>query len=112
MPETTATGTDAFASYKPNGSRGAPVWIDDDAWTEAELPLRDWVAPGSALRGSVTVVAGPPSAMKSSLMLAWACAVVFGQDHGNFRPGAPGNVIVYNVEDNQTEQRRRLSAVL
>ena len=27
---------------------------------------------GYALRGAVTIVAGPPSALKSSLMLAWA----------------------------------------
>jgi hypothetical protein len=50
--------------------------------------------------------------MKSSLMLAWACATALGQPHGNFRPTEAGDVIVYNVEDHQNEQRRRLSAVL
>jgi AAA domain len=50
--------------------------------------------------------------MKSSLMLAWACSAVLGQPHGKFKPTAPGDVIVYNVEDDKTEQRRRLSAVL
>ena len=42
------------------------------------IPRRPWVAPGYALRGAVTVVVGPPSAMKSSLMLAWACAIALG----------------------------------
>jgi hypothetical protein len=88
------------------------LWVDDEAWTEADLPKRDWVAPGFALRGAVSALFGPPSAMKSSLTLAWACAVVLGRDHGNFRPTPPGGVIVYNVEDDQTEQRRRISAVL
>lgn len=89
-----------------------PVWVDDNAWTEADLPKRPWVAPGYALRGAVTLLTGPPSAMKSSLMLAWACALALGRDFGRFRPAEPGSVLVYNVEDDQTEQRRRLSAVL
>ena len=105
-------GADPFTSHKPNGSGPAPLWIDDDAWTEGDLPQRPWVAQGYALRGAVTIVTGPPSAMKSSLMLAWACATALGQPHGNFRPTEAGDVIVYNVEDNQIEQRRRLSAVL
>ena len=50
--------------------------------------------------------------MKSSLMLAWGVAVAIGQPHGKFCPTAPGGVVVYDTEDDQTEQRRRLSAVL
>jgi hypothetical protein len=92
--------------------RESAVWIDDDAWCEADLPRRPWVAPGYALRGAVTVVAGPPSAMKSSLMLTWAAAEALGRPHGRFRPTAPGDVIIYNVEDDRIEQQRRLSAVL
>lgn len=98
---------------KPNGHDAAPaLWIDDGDWTEAEIPPRPWVAPGYALRGAVTVVAGPPSAMKSSLMLAWAVALALGKPHGDFRPIEADASLIYNVEDNQTEQRRRLSAVL
>jgi AAA domain-containing protein len=91
---------------------GAPLWTDDDGWTEAELPRRPWIVPGYALRGSVTLLCGPPSALKSSLVLGWAVAVALKRKWGNFNPTEAGSVIVYNVEDNALEQRRRLSAVL
>jgi RecA-family ATPase len=90
----------------------AALWIDADGWDEADISTRPWIAPGYALRGAITVIAGPPSAAKSSLMLAWACAVALGQEHGDLRPTAAGSVIIYNVEDDQAEQRRRLSAAL
>ncbi len=90
----------------------AAMWTDSDDWSEAEIPRRPWIAPGYALRGAVTLVAGPPSVMKSSLMLTWAASLALGIDHGRFRPLKPESVIVYNVEDDRTEQRRRLSAVL
>jgi hypothetical protein len=103
---------DQRASTGESARLSGAFWVDDDTWIEAELPCRPWVAPGYMLRGGVAIIAGPPSAMKSSLMLAWACAVALGHAHGRFRPVNPGTVIVYNVEDDQTEQRRRLSAVL
>jgi len=110
---------DGFTSYetrrkggKPNGSTAPALWIDTDPWVEADIPRRPWIAPGYALRGSVTIVTGPPSAMKSSLMLAWACALALGQEDGDFRKKARGKVVVYNVEDDREEQRRRLSAAL
>ena len=108
----TADTTSPFDTYRPNGSAGGALWVDDAAWSETDLPRRPWLAPGYALRGSVTVVVGPPSAMKSSLMLAWACSAALGISHGDFCPTTPGTVIVYNVEDDQDEQRRRLAAVL
>src|SRR5690348_7108390 len=111
MPDET-TEIDPFAAHKPNGSHAEPLWFDDDDWIEGEIPRRPWVAPGYALRGSVTIVAGPPSALKSSLMLAWACSLALCVDYGDFRPRAAGKVVIYNVEDDRDEQRRRLSAVL
>jgi hypothetical protein len=99
-----ARGTSA-----PNTS---PIWVDADDWDEATIPQRPWVAPGYALRGAVTLLTGPPGAMKSSMALAWACAVVLGREYGRFRPSEPAVVLVYNVEDDGVEQRRRLSAVL
>jgi hypothetical protein len=97
---------------KPNGGAGQAIWIDDGDWDEALLPLRPWLAPGYALKGTVTLVSGPPSAKKSTLMLTWGCAFALGQKHGNFHPTANGTVVIYNCEDNRDEQRRRLSAVL
>lgn len=94
-------------------SESAPtLWVDDEAWTEADLPLRPWVAPGFALRGAVTLLCGPPSAMKSSTALAWACACALGVPYGRFKPVNAAPAIVYNVEDDLLEQRRRLSATL
>ena len=103
------------AQIEPSASpavENPTIWVDDDEWRECELPTRPWVAPGYALRGAVTLLVGPPSAMKSSLMVAWGCSVALGQSHGDFRPLSPGRCLIYNVEDDKLEQRRRLSAVL
>jgi hypothetical protein len=113
----TAAAAFVGAVLKPNGRAThwrdeTPIWADDEEWNEAEIPERPWVARGYALRGHVTVVAGPPSGLKSSLMLAWAAAGALGREHGSFRPVEAVRVIVYNVEDDRIEQRRRLSAVL
>ncbi len=88
------------------------VWFDDEAWFEASIPKRPWVVKGYLMRGSVTVVVGPPSTMKSSLMLSWACAAALVRDHGRFHPHEAVRSIVYNVEDDKNEQRRRLAAVV
>jgi hypothetical protein len=88
------------------------LWIDAADWNEADIPKRPWVAPGYALRGAVTLVCGPPSTLKSSLMLSWASAIALHREFGEFEAVAAGKVVVYNVEDDENEQRRRLSAVL
>jgi hypothetical protein len=94
------------------GGGASSIWIDDTAWDEAGLPWRPWAVRGYALRGAVTIVAGPPSTMKSLLTLAWACALALGKAHGRFVPEERSTVIVYGVEDGPDEQRRRLSATL
>ena len=89
-----------------------PIWCDFDTWVEADIEKRPWIAPARLLRGSVTLVTGPPSGMKSSMVLAWGCAMAFGIDIGRFHPVAAGVSLIYNVEDDAIEQRRRLSAAL
>jgi AAA domain len=92
---------------------GKPVlWSDAGAWDEAALTPRPWVVPGYAMRGAVTVVAGMGSAGKSTLMVGWAIAAALGTTLGRFAPIRPSRVMLYNVEDDADEQRRRLSAGL
>jgi len=97
---------------EPEAVPDDPLWHSDDAWSEAEIPRRAWVAPGYILRGSVTLVAGPGSAGKSMLFKAWSVASVLGATFHRFRPVAPLRVLSYNVEDDLHEERRRLSAAL
>lgn len=89
-----------------------PLWIDDDAWDEAAIPVRPWVVPGYLMRGAVTLIAGPGGAGKSSLMVAWSIALALGQPFGRFTPNHACTVLNYNVEDDGAEQRRRMSAAL
>ncbi|WP_288039781.1 AAA family ATPase [Acidiphilium sp.] len=90
----------------------ADLWVDDQDWIEGDIPRRPWIAPGYALRKALTVIVGPPGGMKSSLSLAWAVSLALGKPHGRFDPQTTAPVVIYNVEDDENEQRRRLSAVL
>ena len=89
-----------------------PIWIEAGEWSEKDIPVRPWIARGYLMRGAVTVVSGPGSAGKSSLMIGWCVALALGLDWHGFRPGKPHTVLTYNVEDDAHEQRRRLSATL
>lgn len=100
------------ADNEPSATPREPIWIDDGGWDEAAIPRRVWVAVGYALRGCVTLLSGPPSAIKSSLILAWCVALALGRGFGHFKPREAGTSIIYNVEDDRDEQRRRLSATL
>jgi hypothetical protein len=110
------------AAPRASGAAGPAIWVESGDWDEATIPQRPWIARGYFLRGAVTVLAGMGSAGKSSLCVAWACAVALGLPHGRFLPaplpeapqeGAPRRkVLVYNVEDDDTEQKRRFSASL
>ena len=90
----------------------SPIWIDDTGWDEASIPRRAWVVLGYLIRGAVTVLSGPGSAGKSQITLAWAIALALGVRFSRFHPYAPATVVIYNVEDDADEQRRRMSAIL
>lgn len=92
--------------------RAPALWIDTDAWVEEQVPARPWIVPGYMMRGAVTLVAGMGSAGKSSLMVGWAVSLAFGEALGRFEPRGQFTVALYNVEDDQNEQRRRLSAAM
>lgn len=86
--------------------------FDDATWTEAAIEPRPWIATGYILRKSVTAVIGAGAAGKSSLMVAWAIALVLGIEFHRLKPRGPCKVLTYNTEDDQDEQRRRFSAAL
>lgn len=88
------------------------IWHSTEPWNEADLPVRPWIVPGALMRGTVTLLAGASSAGKSSLCLSWAVACVFGRVWSRFKPRNTCIVSLYNVEDNDDEQRRRISATL
>lgn len=93
--------------------RQAPVlWVEDEAWDEAAIPRRPWVVPGYFMRGAVTVISGPGSAGKSMLMVAFTIALALGRRFSRFVPSHAGKTLLYNVEDDASEQRRRFSATL
>lgn len=88
------------------------IQVSEGAWNEAAIPQRPWLARGYFMRGSVTVIAGPGSAGKSMLTCAWACALATGRQWSRLEPIQPLRVAIYNVEDDEDEQQRRLSATL
>lgn len=99
------------AQPAPDPKKGH-LWSIIEAWSEGEIPLRPWVARGYYMRRSVTVVSGPGSAGKSSLMVAHACAMGVGSAFSRMKTTTPLRVMTYNVEDDADEQKRRFSATL
>lgn len=91
---------------------GPGLWVEDQGWVEGDLPKRDWIARGYMLRKSVTLIGGMGSAGKSSLIIAYAISLATGIPYGRFQPAEPYKVLIYNVEDDADEQRRRFSAAL
>jgi hypothetical protein len=98
------------AEKKPKLPDKSRLWLIDEPWSEQAIPMRPWIVRGFLLRGSITVVSGPGSAGKSSLMVSWAVSMALGFEYGRFRPAAPFKVLSYNVEDDRDEQMRRISA--
>lgn len=88
------------------------TWASSASWTAATLPARPWIAPGYLLRGAVTSVVGPGGVSKSSLMVAWAVALVLGEKFHGLHPKDKYRVVLFNVEDDDDEQRRRLTGIL
>lgn len=89
-----------------------PIWQDDADWEEADIAARPWIARGYFLRKTVTVISGASSVSKSTLAVAYSVALALHQPLGRFQPVKPCKVLIYGVEDDQDEQRRRFSAVL
>lgn len=107
--EADATTEPATADTTP---KPPALWVDDGEWDEGEIAARPWVAKGYMMRGAVSVLSGPGSAGKSSLMVGWAIASALGVRWHRFLPVQPLKMMIYNTEDDRDEQRRRMSATL
>jgi AAA domain/Primase C terminal 2 (PriCT-2) len=81
-------------------------------FAEADLPPRDYIVADLLERGNVGIIAGQGGASKSTLSLLIAIAVSSGKDIGPFKPTKKYKVGMINAEDDVTEQRRRLAALL
>lgn len=73
------------------------------------LPRRPWLIPGLLLRGQLTLLVAPPGSGKSllTLQLAMVCACGLAE-WGGWRPRGRYRTLVINVEEDQTEMKRRL----
>lgn len=107
------------AGSRDDGLRDAPkkdaLWTDDDDWEEADIAERPWIARGYIMRKAVTILSGPGGGGKSNLSVGWSTALATGRRLGRFEGIGHGECyrqLVYNVEDDRDEQRRRYSAAL
>lgn len=87
------------------------LWVINEAWQSKDIPRRPWIARGYLMRGAVTVLSGPGSAGKSSMIVAWATCATTGSAFRNFKATQDTRFAVYNVEDDADEQKRRFSAM-
>ncbi len=90
----------------------AALWAEADGWSEGDIPQRPWIARGFLMRGAITVLSGASSVSKSTLAVGWAVSLALHQPLHRFVPLCACRVLVFNVEDDAAEQRRRFSAVL
>jgi AAA domain len=108
----------AAAARPPNGGANDDLALDqmlqvtDAAWDLDKLPPRPWIAPPYILRKHITLPHGPGGVGKSQLILTWAAALALGQPFGRLRPLNRCRVLLGNFEDDDEEQKLRLSAAL
>lgn len=96
----------------PQAPSFSGLLCETSAWDEAEIPARDWIARSYLLRRSISLVIGPGGVSKSTLCVAYAVGLALGMPINGMHPCRPFRVMIMNAEDDQDEQRRRLSAVL
>jgi hypothetical protein len=103
---------DAGGFTVEDATRKPALWVESGGWSEGDIPQRPWIARGYLLRGAVTILSGASSVSKSTLAVGWAVSLALHQPLHRFAPAAACRVLIYNVEDDAAEQRRRFSAVL
>jgi hypothetical protein len=88
------------------------TWAHSSSWEPAKIPPRPWIARGYLLRGAVTAIVGAGGVSKSMLMICYAVAAALGRNYHGMHPNGEYRVAIYNAEDDDFEQQRRLTAVL
>lgn len=87
----------------------------EDTWGNAvmpdRIPERPWLVERMLIEGAVTMLLAAGSAGKSSMSLALAAHLALGKDFAGYKARRACKTMVYNGEDDLTEQSRRLLAV-
>ena len=76
-----------------------------------DIPKRPWLMDRTLMLHETTLILAPGSAGKSSLTLAIAAHLAMGRDFAGRKTHVQCKSVVYNGEDDVTEQSRRLYAV-
>lgn len=82
-----------------------------NALEPTSIPPRPWVIDRVLMLRETTMILAPGSAGKSSVGLAVAAHLAVGKRFGSYETHGQCKSIVYNGEDDKTEQSRRLYAV-
>lgn len=97
-----------FADFAPQGA------FMGNALDGQLQPPRPWRVERLLMNGEVTIVAGMGSMGKSMFQLTCAAHFALGKDFGSYKlkvPDVPMRSLVYNGEDDVTEQSRRLYGI-
>jgi AAA domain len=97
--------------------RASGLWADDLADIDAPIPLRDWLVKHYLLRKHITTLFGVTAEGKSTLAIMWAVAMALPSGElpciiNRFVTFGGLRVLIYSLEEDQTEQRRRIRAAL
>ncbi len=75
-----------------------------------QIPKRDWVGRGLALRRETSLIIGPGAASKSALCIAIAVHAAVGKSFGPWTFEKPLRSVLYNREDSRAEMSARVYA--
>jgi len=112
--EDTGGGAD---SAEPDAAPQQIEFVSLFPYNAAAIPLRQWVIPGFAARGEVSLLAGHGGGAKSLLMTTTALACIVEVTFGPWTPQRPLDgralkVAIVNMEDERNDILRRIDAAL
>jgi len=98
---------DATDGQRPSG--GFPV-IEAFPIVGADIPPRDWAAPGLFMHGHLSLTVAPGGSGKSMLEVHKAIMMATGREWAGWTPRKRERVLLINAEDDYHEMSRRLYA--